>query len=351
MLDRAGILLADDAGAGTSKKTAAIRDASKDQTESSPVSAGPDTTPADRTVTNSDANAPAIPGGANKSQATGTHLSPSSNGKSEDHKRLQLGTAANSGPGLVKGSFYSGSDVIEVDENDEVIGRTPLVPKNETKEEADLRREMLEYGLNGVGPVVAEMDLEEYSDAEYDDEDYQDGSGSEENEYGMSTNFQITDEYRRQMMELQQRLNATFFDDESGRSTDPMDTAKPAAAKPVSVFESAVQDALPAENGAKETASTVSAIRGTNTKPTSKKGVRFATELDVANESESSRSKPGAATNESRGKRPLPSPLADVVESTRTPSAPAPPSASDSRNAGPKRVSRFKAARTHGPGL
>ncbi|QSS64271.1 prefoldin superfamily domain-containing protein [Histoplasma capsulatum] len=82
---------------------------------------------------------------------------------------------------------------------------------DESPEDAALRREMLQYGLEEVGAVVAELELDESgSEFSIEDEDYviSDEDDEEEDEYGRSTRRMIDDDYRRQMMELEKKLNA-----------------------------------------------------------------------------------------------------------------------------------------------
>lgn len=105
-----------------------------------------------------------------------------------------------------------------------------VIPEDESPEDARTRREMLEYHLNEVGNVVAQIDLDEadaYSDSnedgvsyrtnsEYLDEEdtpyttgfLESGEDSEESEdeFGRSKRPQITPEYRKQMQELERRL-------------------------------------------------------------------------------------------------------------------------------------------------
>ena len=105
-----------------------------------------------------------------------------------------------------------------------------VVPEDESPEDARLRREMLDYHLNEVGNVVAQIDLDEaamemdsnaededdnssyYTTSEYpDDEDtpYTTGlseSEESEDEFGRSKRRQVTPGYRKQMEDLQQRL-------------------------------------------------------------------------------------------------------------------------------------------------
>ncbi|KAK5015784.1 hypothetical protein LTR16_012852, partial [Cryomyces antarcticus] len=76
---------------------------------------------------------------------------------------------------------------------------------------------MLAYGLNEVGAVVAELDLEEFSDDpedDFDDEDTgdYDSSVEEEDQYGRSTGKLVDEGYRKEMLELEKRLNARMVE-------------------------------------------------------------------------------------------------------------------------------------------
>lgn len=89
----------------------------------------------------------------------------------------------------------------------------PVTEVDESPSDAELRRELLEYGLNEVGAVVAELELDDdASDVSFDD-----GSGSyeydseedeEEDEYGRSTRRVLDEDYHQQMRELEAKLNA-----------------------------------------------------------------------------------------------------------------------------------------------
>ncbi|KLJ09084.1 hypothetical protein EMPG_15492 [Blastomyces silverae] len=88
---------------------------------------------------------------------------------------------------------------------------TADVDINEDPEDAALRREMLQYSLEEVGAVVAELELDESgSEFSIEDEYYvmSDEDDEEEDEHGRSTRKMIDDDYRRQMMELERKLNA-----------------------------------------------------------------------------------------------------------------------------------------------
>ncbi|KAI9841334.1 MAG: hypothetical protein M1837_000767 [Sclerophora amabilis] len=94
----------------------------------------------------------------------------------------------------------------------------PLVPNNESPEDATLRREMLDYGLSEVGAVVAELDLDDsasqfsYSDDEvYTDEEDQYTSSADdevEDKFGRTTRRVVSEAYRKEMEALERSLNA-----------------------------------------------------------------------------------------------------------------------------------------------
>ncbi|GAB7337962.1 hypothetical protein MBLNU457_4341t1 [Dothideomycetes sp. NU457] len=123
---------------------------------------------------------------------------------------------------LLRGSFGPDQRVLELDENDEIIAiKDPVIPENESLEDAQRRREMLAYSMNEIGPIVAELELEEgnsddedYEDAdEFDDEALgldgamtEDTSDEEEDEFGRTTKKVITADYRQQMLDLERQL-------------------------------------------------------------------------------------------------------------------------------------------------
>ncbi|KAL5333010.1 Prefoldin subunit-domain-containing protein [Aspergillus crustosus] len=88
----------------------------------------------------------------------------------------------------------------------------PIVDVDESPDDAKLRREMLQYSLDEVGAVVAELEFDdEASDVSIDDVDdsysYEDGD-EEEDEYGRSTGPVLDDDYHQRMRELEAKLNA-----------------------------------------------------------------------------------------------------------------------------------------------
>jgi unconventional prefoldin RPB5 interactor 1 len=167
-------------------------------------------------------------------------------------------------------NFNSGKKVIEIDANEMEIASYPVKPIDESPEDAALRKEMLQYGLAEVNSVVAEIDLEEGEDSDLDD-DY-DGEypetdeDEEEDEYGRTTRRVVTDEYRKEMLELEKKLNARMLENIGPQSG----TTKPPGSSD-DIRRLVVQCEEPEE---KEATSINSGVK--------KKGVRFAEELDVS---------------------------------------------------------------------
>lgn len=231
-------------------------------------------------------------------------------------------------PALFNGSFANGERVIELDDDDEIIGAQAVIPEDESPEDARLRREMLQYNLNEVGQVVAELDLDENLSEFEDDEDYFDDEydseiSEEEDEHGRSIRPGVTKSYRDQMQELEKQLRSRVIGN-LGPNLEEVD--------PVYDPEGLRRLVVRGEEGAS----------GENIKPASskgkeparadasaKKGVRFSEELDVQEAPKA----PEAPVIS----KPRSAPIADVVE--RAPTQVAPPSQPAQP---PAKVSRFK---------
>ncbi|CRL26848.1 Prefoldin [Penicillium camemberti] len=195
----------------------------------------------------------------------------------------------------------------------------PVTDVNESAEEARLRREMLDYGINEVGAIVAELEMDESgSDISFDEDyDYDYDEEDNEDEHGRS-HTRLPAEYHQQMMELEAKLNARGLMN-MGKDTE--------------TFPEEVQQEIAAPSEV-ETSS-----QEKEKKP--KKRVAFADDLDIA---------PAPASPITAEKAPAsqaePQVLADsIVE--RTSRAPEP---SPATPAVPKKTSRFKSARAAAPG-
>lgn len=199
----------------------------------------------------------------------------------------------------------------------------PIIPKNETSEDAALRREMLQYGMSEVGAVVAELELEEGSD--WTDDDYDDRSSvDEEDAFGRSTGRLVDDQLRQQMLELEERLGVRAMQN-IGQKADDYDVVEEGIGR-ITINGQEEERASTSTNIAYQTGADSS-----NRHPTAsaKKSVRFSESLDI-----SPATKPPASPP---AKKPrLPAPVSDIVERTAPTQTTAPSSQ--------KKVSRFKSA-------
>lgn len=204
--------------------------------------------------------------------------------------------------------------------------QSPVTDIDEPADEATLRREMLEYGIHEVGAIVAELELDEDA-SEFsisDEEEYDLGTEEEEDEddFGRSHTF-LSEEYHRQMRELEAKLNAR------GMTNMGKDTQ---------TFPEEVRQEI--EQSAMEPAEEIVEVDVSAQEKKPKKKVAFADDLDIA---------PTAAPVVIENKAPPPKPQASVqvlsdaiVERTEQPkeSRPAP-------SKGTKKASRFKSARVN----
>ncbi|KAL5407139.1 hypothetical protein PMIN03_007371 [Paraphaeosphaeria minitans] len=214
-----------------------------------------------------------------------------------------------------------GAKVYEIDAETEDILEKAVVSDTDTPEEAALRQEMLQYGLSEVNDVVAELNLET------DDEDVDDGSdedydaygsevSEEEDKFGRSARRVLSDDYIKEMRELEKKLNARMLEN-VGPSSEMLEKAGDTRTLRVrndDEFEQAITTATSSTAGM------------------SPKGVQFD---DGANMDDA----PHPADQASVPIKPAPTISDTIVE--RAPSVPQPPSASVK----PSRMSRFKSAR------
>ena len=108
------------------------------------------------------------------------------------------------------------SPMSTVDDKAEPVKETPFVPvipTDESSEDAVLRRQMIQYNMEEIGAVVAELDLDgegiSYSDEEDEDEDYPDENSSveeDEDQFGRTRRRVLTDDYLAEMRALEKRM-------------------------------------------------------------------------------------------------------------------------------------------------
>lgn len=197
----------------------------------------------------------------------------------------------------------------------------PVIPEDEDEDDAELRRQMLEYGMSEIGAVVAELEIDEGdsddqdNEFEYSDEGF-DEEGDDEDNYGRYTGRVITPDYQQRMLELEKKLGirSRFTqeaepnkdgDEESGSDDErigrivvnrnaqpPASDPKPTASPPAPL-KSNIKEKQTSDSGAK-------------------KGVRFAQDLDVAPEAQPAPAP--TTTSITDEKVPFVEPLSDIVE-------------------------------------
>ncbi|GME23606.1 Udp-galactose transporter like protein [Neofusicoccum parvum] len=268
-------------------------------------------------------------------------------------------------------NFPPGSRVVELNDKDEVVGaeiagsqnpgiQHAVIPENESPEDAKLRREMLEYSLNEVGSVVAELDLYEGDSDdddvyEYEEEDSDIEEVEEEDEWGRSRPV-ITEEYLQKMRELEEELDARMIENigPSPEDADLNNVLQQAQGvhKLVVRTDEEIPPALlpkqtdkPKSTEPKQNNDTIQPI-STSPEPAPKgeKGVRFADSLDVSPAPQPSTTTPPTTTT------PEGRPIADaIIERSTTSSSSTTTTPTPSESAPPRKASRFKAARAAQP--
>lgn len=202
----------------------------------------------------------------------------------------------------------------------------PVTAVQESPEEAKLRREMLQYGIDEVGAIVAELEMdEEGSEMSIDEDEYEfvTDDEEEEDEFGRSHTV-LSEDYHQQMRQLEAKLNARRM----------WNMGKDAQVLPEDVQEEIEQPS--AETVAQPEESIDSHSK--NKKP--KKRVAFANDIDIAPAPEASE----VPVAEKRTLPPQPDVpvLSDSIVERTDRTQETRPSAADA----PKKVSRFKSARS-----
>lgn len=141
-----------------------------------------------------------------------------------------------------------------------------VIPENESPEDATLRRQMVDYNMGEVGAIVAELDLDEddtpYSDGENELNDYDDCSAEEdEDSFGRTKRRVLSDEYLAEMQRLEQRLKNIGPDAATGNLS----------AKSGLREEQHTGYSMGLHSGPKKST------------PITKRGVHFATDIDIPN--------------------------------------------------------------------
>lgn len=184
-------------------------------------------------------------------------------------------------------TFKPGEKIAELDDETLEVSRFhTMMPDEESEEDAATRREMLEYHLNEVGHVVAQMDLDP-EDYEMDEDDVSDFTSSEhpdddtpytsglsdsdaesEDEYGRTKRRVISDDYHKEMQELQRRLIGNLGPTPSAKAVSDLDPE----VDPQDVHRLVIQEQESVDSS------------GNGNKNSGKKRVSFAEALKVADE-------------------------------------------------------------------
>ncbi|EXF78937.1 hypothetical protein CFIO01_09948 [Colletotrichum fioriniae PJ7] len=212
-------------------------------------------------------------------------------------------------------------EIMQTARSQEDISReAPVIPEDESEEDAFLRREMLKYGMEEVGQVVAELNIEDGDGSGDDDEDweyeYSDlEDDDEEDKFGRSTSSVLDDGYHQRMLELEKRLGVkSRFTEKSEADDQDSDEDQQGIGR---IIVSSGDKGKTAEGAKPSPVPTASILRTSS--PTdadeSKKSVRFAQSLDVAPDSVA---EPAATppTVPQPPPEPIVEPLSDIVERT-----------------------------------
>ncbi|KAJ3563313.1 hypothetical protein NPX13_g8248 [Xylaria arbuscula] len=212
----------------------------------------------------------------------------------------------------------------------------PILPADESAEDAQLREDMIRYNketmMYEMAPIVAELALEEGS-GDDDDWSYDDSEEEEDDEdqWGRSTSGVVDDEYRRRMLELKERLSKQTFGEQKESGNEEDDEFDEGIGR-ISIRQ---EESTPIANTSDLASANDDAPVNSTSKDEAKKSVRFASNLDIAEPSASSQPKP------IQEQPPEADPLSDVVERRSS-------KASNHTPASSKKQSRFRKERTSG---
>ncbi|CAG9989853.1 unnamed protein product [Clonostachys byssicola] len=198
---------------------------------------------------------------------------------------------------------------------DAILKEKPVIPANESPEDAALREEMLRYSMGEIGAVVAELEIEENQTSDYEEEDYEfeysdadleDEDYDHEDKYGRFTGSIVTDDYRQRMLELEKKLGV------KSRFTAKMEAEEAQEARVQEVEDESSGDEgigrIVVTRGEDASSSVQPSTDQTEVKP-KKKGVRFAENLDIAPE-KTPKATDAAPTTQ---KEAIVEPLSDIV--------------------------------------
>ncbi|RWA15054.1 hypothetical protein EKO27_g10 [Xylaria grammica] len=209
-----------------------------------------------------------------------------------------------------KGTVQRLEELYRKAKDQENIISDPIMPADESPEDAELREDMIRYNketmMYEMAPIVAELALEEGSGDDDDDWDYSDSEeDDEEDQWGRSTSGVVDDEYKRQMLELKERLSKQTFGEQ--RAAD--DEADDEFAEGIGRIAIRQEKPSSAQNGFNLPTVNGDAPVDPTPKDKVKKSVSFASSLDIAEASP-----PAAQPKSPQTQNPEVDPLSDVIE-------------------------------------
>ncbi|KAI1644437.1 Prefoldin subunit-domain-containing protein [Daldinia loculata] len=229
-------------------------------------------------------------------------------------------------------------EILQKAKDQQSIISDPILPADESMEDAALREDMIRYNKETMefemAPIVAELQLEEGSTGDDTDDysDYEEENDDDEDEWG-KTKLAVDDDWKRRMLELKERLSDYTFS--KNQAADDEEDMVEGIGRISIKRENG--DAL---NGNVESLPIVpSEAENQSSAQDNKKSVRFAQSLDIA---EAPASAP-ERVSQTQSKQHEVDPLSDVVMERSSSSRTTQPTAAPS-----KKVSRFRKARNNG---
>ena len=227
-------------------------------------------------------------------------------------------------------------EILRKARDEQGIIEDPVMPTDESPEDAALREDMIRYNKETMeyemAPIVAELNLEEgsgvdtdeYSDF-YDEDDEDEDDDDDEDQWGRSTKSVVDDDWKLRMLELKERLSKQSFGAKKA-DTDEEDDDQGEGIGRITIRNKKPPSSEPPVNREN--------LQG----PTNGKAVRFAPTLDIAEEPASS---PATAPVQAGPVvKPVVEPLSDVMErSSKT---------TEATSRSNKKPSRFRKERANG---
>ncbi|KAL2112548.1 hypothetical protein VUR80DRAFT_7286 [Thermomyces stellatus] len=243
-------------------------------------------------------------------------------------------------------------------EQEELSKSQPVIPEDESEEDAALRQQMLHYGMShsagGMGEVVAVMNDLRFEDSGDDDEfnsfsdidesEEEDDDDSEEDQWGRSTKRVITERYQQRMLELEQRLGVqsrfTRKLAENAKADEHEDEGYTEGIGRITVKDTENLSKASPKSSARDAEPPASGVLKSDGALKQKKSVRFAGSLDIAPDEvvkpEAEPQKPAPKRSETAN------PVADLIVEQTGPQKAEPPSVPETKTRKPSRFKQMK---------